>query len=75
MELPETVKFEPVSRSYESVPEERIRGGKWGVCPMGSVSDGGESSLEPRTSSLNIQSVKSVKSRTLPVTALHSSLY
>jgi hypothetical protein len=30
---------------------------------MGRVSDGGESSLKPRTSSLNIQSVKSVKSR------------
>src|SRR4028118_663277 len=68
MELRETLKFEPVCRSEESVPEERVRGGdgesvRWGECPMGRVSDGGESSLEPRTSSLNLQSVKSVKSR------------
>ena len=68
MELRETVKFEPVSHSCESVPEERVRGGdgesvRSRECPMGRVSDGGESSLEPRTSSLNIHSVKSVKSR------------
>lgn len=68
MELREIVKFEPVSRSEETVPEERVRGGdgesvRTREGEMGRVSDGGETSLEPRTSSLNIQSIKSVKSR------------
>ena len=49
--------------------------GIWGQWDMGTVGYGGESSLEPRTSSLNIQSVKSVKSPTLRVAELHSSLY
>ncbi|CAA9422812.1 hypothetical protein AVDCRST_MAG84-7277 [uncultured Microcoleus sp.] len=37
--------------------------GRWGDWEMGRLGDGGEFSLDPRTSSLNIQSVKSVKSR------------
>jgi hypothetical protein len=36
---------------------------RWGEWDMGRVGYGGESSLEPRNSSVNIQSVKSIKSR------------
>ena len=75
MELLETVKFEPVSSSEETVPEERIPRGDgesvpWGECPMGEnlPSDLG---LLPSTSN----PLNQLNPDSLRVAALHSSLY